>query len=211
MDFWNNILDENILKTNVNFAAMFVLNYECLKDFVVNQIRDFFADNIKFDRDRTIYEESHAYKDEVRSLDENIENASLKWFIQSDAITQSDYDTYQKIRKRRDDITHELLKNLNEGFKESDVKLFSDLLSIYSKLDKWWINEIEIPISGEDVPEDYDRESVCGGQAVELSIINSIILANKGNEYKDLLKTISEMNNPKLNEEGKCCEEGKSL
>ena len=94
---------------------------------------------------------------------------------------------------------------------ESDVKLFSDLLSIYSKLDKWWINEIEIPISGEDVPEDYDRESVCGGQAVELSIINSIILANKGNEYKDLLKTISEMNNPKLNEEGKCCEEGKSL
>ena len=33
----------------------------------------------------------------------------------------------------------------------------------------------------------------------------------KGNEYKDLLKTISEMNNPKLNEEGKCCEEGKSL
>lgn len=104
-----------------------------------------------------------------------------------------------------------IVKNLNEGFKESDVKLFSDLLSIYSKLDKWWINEIEIPISGEDVPEDYDRESVCGGQAVELSIINSIILANKGNEYKDLLKTISEMNNPKLNEEGKCCEEGKSL
>lgn len=144
-------------------------------------------------------------------LDENIENASLKWFIQSDAITQSDYDTYQEIRKRGDDITHELLKNLNEGFKESDVKLFSDLLSIYSKLDKWWINEIKIPISGEDVPEDYDRESVCGGQAVELSIINSIILANKGNEYKDLLKTVSEMNNPKLNEEGKCCEEGKSL
>lgn len=104
-----------------------------------------------------------------------------------------------------------MLKNLNEGFKESDVKLFSDLLSIYSKLDKWWINEIKIPISGEDVPEDYDRESVCGGQAVELSIINSIILANKGNEYKDLLKTVSEMNNPKLNEEGKCCEEGKSL
>lgn len=50
-------------------------------------------------------------------LDENIENASLKWFIQSDAITQSDYDTYQKIRKRRDDITHELLKNLNEGLR----------------------------------------------------------------------------------------------
>ena len=197
MDFWNNILDENILKTNVNFAAMFVLNYECLKDYVINQIREFYSEHIKFEGDRPIYEESKAYKDEVRSLDNNIENASLKWFIQSDAITQSDYDTYQKIRERRNDITHELLKNLNEGFTEADAILFSDLLSIYSKLDKWWINEIEIPISGEDVPDDYDREGVCGGQAMVLSIINSIILAGKGDEYKGLLKIRSEMNNSK--------------
>lgn len=28
MDNWKNILDENILKFNVNFAAIFVLNYE---------------------------------------------------------------------------------------------------------------------------------------------------------------------------------------
>lgn len=197
MDFWNNILDENILKTNVDFAAMFVLNYECLKDYVINQIREFYSDYIKFEGDRPIYKESKAYKDEVRSLDKNIENASLKWFIQSKAITQSDYDTYQIIRERRNDITHELLKNLNEGFTEADAMLFSDLLLIYSKLDKWWINEIEIPISGEDVPDDYDREGVCGGQAMVLSIINSIILAGKGDEYKDLLKAISEMNNSK--------------
>ena len=38
MDNWKNILDENILKFNVNFAAIFVLNYECLKDYVINQI-----------------------------------------------------------------------------------------------------------------------------------------------------------------------------
>ena len=29
MDKWKNILDENILKYNVSFAAIFVLNYEC--------------------------------------------------------------------------------------------------------------------------------------------------------------------------------------
>lgn len=33
MDCWNNILDEEILKFNVNFSAMFVLNYkEILKE-----------------------------------------------------------------------------------------------------------------------------------------------------------------------------------
>ena len=41
MDKWKNILDENILKYNVSFAAIFVLNYECLKDYIINQVRDF--------------------------------------------------------------------------------------------------------------------------------------------------------------------------
>lgn len=63
-----------------------------------------------------VYEESVAYKGKVRSLDKNIENASLKWFIDVGAIIQEDYDTYQNIRRRRNDITHELLKNLNIGF-----------------------------------------------------------------------------------------------
>lgn len=48
MDNWKNILDENILKFNVNFAAIFVLNYECLKDYVINQVRDFYSDNEKW-------------------------------------------------------------------------------------------------------------------------------------------------------------------
>lgn len=38
MDNWANILDENIIKTNVNFAALFVMNYECLKDYVISQV-----------------------------------------------------------------------------------------------------------------------------------------------------------------------------
>lgn len=67
-----------------------------------------------------ICEESGAYKENVRALDKNLENASLKWFIDSGAITQEDYDTYQKIRRRRNDITHELLKNLNVGFGEEE-------------------------------------------------------------------------------------------
>lgn len=196
IESWNNILDEDTLKANVNFAAMFVLNYECLKESVISQIREFYSAHISFE-DKIVYEESQAYKDEVRSLDENIENASLKWLIQLDVITEADYDVYQKIRKRRNDITHELLKNLSEGFVEEDAKLFSEMLSMYSKLDKWWINEIEIPVSGENIPDDYDKNGVCSGQAIMLSLINSIILEGKGNHYKNLLKDVLRMNTSK--------------
>lgn len=190
MDNWKNILDENILKFNVNFAAIFVLNYECLKDYVINQIRDFYSDE-KWDGDNYIFEETVEYKKEVRALDKNIEDSSLKWFIQSEAITADVFEKYQIIRKRRNDITHELLKNLNDGFTEKDAKLFADMLEIYNKIDKWWINEVEIPIAGDEIPDDYDRNSVCGGQAMILSIINSIVLGNQGAEYKDIFDKLN--------------------
>lgn len=57
-------------------------------------------------------------------------------------------------------------------------------------MDRWWINEIEIPTSAEKIPNDYDRDDVYGGEQLILSIINSVILENKGDEYKKILKKI---------------------
>ena len=98
------------------------MNYECLKEFVIEQIRGFYSENIYMRGDMIVYEESEDYKEKVRALDkDNLENASLKWFIDVGAITQEDYDTYHKIRKRRNDITHKLLNNLSAGFSEEDA------------------------------------------------------------------------------------------
>lgn len=192
MDNWKNILDENILKSNINFAALFVLNYECLKDYIVTQPKTLYSDvQIK---DGELYcEETEEYKKEVRSLEENIENASLRWFINADAITQDDYDLYQELRRRRNDVIHELLKNLYNGFNETDVNLYVKLLKLYQKIDKWWINEIEIPISGEVLPNEYDPEQVYGGQAMILSIINDIVFDNNKERYKRLLDELKKM------------------
>ncbi|MBQ1172986.1 MAG: hypothetical protein IIX48_10365 [Lachnospiraceae bacterium] len=196
MDNWKNVLDENILKTNINFGAVFVMNYECLKEFAIEQVRSFYSEHFYMDGDRIVCEESDTYKKKVRNLDKNLENASLKWFMDAEALTQEDYDIYQKIRKRRNDITHELLKNLNIGFGEEDAQLFSDMLRIYNKLDKWWINEIEIPTSADDIPEDYDRDGVCGGQALMLSINNEIVFGNEGDKYKELLNKLMKSDMP---------------
>lgn len=190
MDNLANILDKNIVKTNVNFAALFVMNYECLKDYVISQVKGFYCDDLYFENDEAIYIESEAYKQEVRTLDKQLENASLKWFMESEAVTQEDFDNYQKIRKRRNEITHELLKNLNIGFTEDDIKLFVTLTNLYEKIDRWWINEIEIPTSADEIPEDYDRDGVCGGQAIVLSIINDIVLGNGGEKYKNILNEL---------------------
>ncbi len=192
MNNWNNILNEDILKSNINFAALFVLNFECLKDYIITQPRDFYSD-VAIKDGKLCCEETEEYKKEVRSLEKNIENASLRWFINADAITEEDYDLYQELRERRNDITHELLKNLNNGFYEVDAKLYVKLLELYQKIDKWWINEIEIPISGEVLPDEYDPEQVSSGQAMILSIINDIVFDNNKERYKDLLEELKKL------------------
>lgn len=200
MNEWINILDEDILKTNVNFAALFVLNFECLKEFVIEQVRGFYADSISMDDEKIVSEESDTYKRQVRKLESQIDNASLKWFLEAEAITQNDYATYQIIRKRRNDLTHKLLKNLSVGFNENDMQLFVEMTNMYRKIDKWWINEIEIPTSADEIPVDYEREKVCGGQAMCLEIINDIVLGNGGEKYKDVLEELMTLNNLRYGE-----------
>lgn len=192
LDNWNNILNEDVLKFNINFAALFVLNFECLKDYIITQPRTFYSDVLIKDGELCC-EETEEYKKEVRSLEKNIENASLRWFMNTDAITEEDYNLYQELRERRNDITHELLKNLNNGFNETDAKLYVKLLELYQKIDKWWINEIEIPISGEVLPDEYDSEQVLGGQAMILSIIDDIIFDNNKERYKNLLDELKKL------------------
>ena len=186
MDKWKNILDEDILKRNVLFAALFVMNFECLKDYVITQVRGFF-EALFIEDGELEYKILEKYKVEVLGLDKNIENASLKWFINSGAISEEDYKLYQKIRNRRNEITHKLLLNLSNGFSNSDITLFSNLITLYQKIDKWWINEIEIPITYNDLPENYDSKAVLGGQALVISIINDIVLGEGGNKYKEFM------------------------
>lgn len=188
MECWENILDQDELKLSLEFSALFVMYYECLKDYVVNQIKDFYCDELELEDGVLIQKETEKYKREVRSLSKNIDNASLKWFLQFQAISQEDYDNYQIIRKRRNELTHELFKNVCIGFTEKDVELFVSLITLFNKIDKWWINEIEIPICGDEVPDDYDRNGVCGSHALILSIMNDIILCDGGERYKTILE-----------------------
>ena len=62
MDELQNLFDEHILKRNIEFAALFVLNYESIKEYVVDQVRGFYAESIVFNGDEPKYKESDEYK-----------------------------------------------------------------------------------------------------------------------------------------------------
>lgn len=191
MENWGkNILDETNLKFNIQFSALFILHFETLKDFIVDKARDFYCDP-SIENGEMVQLETKKYKNEVRKLDKYIDNASLKWFQKMEAVTNEDYNIYQKLRTKRNEITHEYLRVLTDGFLIKDLELLNSMLSLYKKLDKWWIINYEIPIAGDYAPEDYDESSVCSGQALILDIINDIVLHDSGEKYKDILEELS--------------------
>ena len=186
-----NILDESILQDNIKFASLFILNYECLRDYLVSQMKGFLSDEFREIDGRWQSVESQKYKDEVKRLDSRNNKlfAALAWFRELEAINQNDIELFLKARDRRNSITHEFASELMRGFSEEDAIMFCSLLDLYRKVDKWWINEIEISIAGDISPNGYDYDAVIGGQAIILSLINEVALG-KAEAYSELLHII---------------------
>ncbi|MDU6546462.1 hypothetical protein [Anaerococcus vaginalis] len=180
-----NVLDEKRLKPNIHFASLYVLYYECLKDSLIELPKSFFCNDTEIKDGNIIVHESEEYKENVRKLDDHIENASFKWFIMVGAVSDEDYLSFNKLRKFRNKIVHELMLCLSEGFSDYEVKYLVELIGIYRKIEKWWINEVEIPTSG-DIHGPYDSENVIGGQGLILEIIQDILI-NNGQDSKALL------------------------
>lgn len=173
------------LKFNIHFASLYILYYECLKDSLIELPKSFFCNHTEFKDGNIIVHESEEYKENVRNLDYHIENASFKWFIIVGAVSEADYFSFEKLRKFRNKIVHELLFCLSKGFNKYEVKYLVELIEIYRKIEKWWINEVEIPTSG-DIHGPYDSENVISGQGLILEIIQDILI-NDGKDSEALL------------------------
>ena len=75
-----------------------------------------------------------------------------------------------------------------DGLPEQDAKGLLDLLDLYIKLDKQWINEIEIPVSGEFEPGSYDEDSVESLALITFKIMISTLFGGKSDEYLEMIQ-----------------------
>lgn len=190
-----NITDEDELKSSLSFAAFFIALYENFVDLTIDRVKSYYCNGFDTDENgRTEYTYSPEYKKVI--IDRTEENgkksgelkATLLWLIEKGAIDQNDFDCFYKIRDQRNKIVHELMDCVLNGFNEDEGKNFLDLLNIYKKIDRWWINEIEIPTSADDIPQDYDPNSVGSVISGMFDIMVDVIFRGKSEEHKELLR-----------------------
>lgn len=113
--------------------------------------------------------------------------ASIEWLSQFYVFSEADIEDILRIRKRRNEVVHELFGVLYAGLSETDGEMIGNLLNYNRRINKWHIGEFEIPIAGSDFPEGVTADDVYGIDDVTLNSIIRILFCNEGKQFKDAI------------------------
>lgn len=186
---WKNILDTEVLRGNISLIAMYIMVYELLEDTIISRPKDFYS-VLNFDEEArkkydncvlSLYNKKAFPK--INSRNKEL-IASLIWFKNSGAIDDNDIDIFSDSRTLRNEITHEMLTTITVGAAKL-VDQFCMMYGLFSKIEKWWILEIEVPIAGNYKPEEVNQEDVMSGNIILLDIIIDILVNNSNIDFKD--------------------------
>jgi len=73
---------------------------------------------------------------------------------------------------------------------EKLVDQFCMMYGLFSKIEKWWILEIEVPIAGVYKPEEIDQDGVTSGNMILLNIISDILVNNSNVNFKEVCEKL---------------------
>lgn len=157
--------------------ALYIALYENFSATFMDNVKGFLCRECIEDGKLQCIETSQ-YKEKIKNriVDQKGNKDALKatmlWLQDKGAMSEEDYSDFLKIKSIRNTYAHEMPRLIIEGVPLEDIQWFLKLLDLYGKLDKWWINEIELPICGEFLPGTYDDTGV---QNVVFAAFKSII------------------------------------
>lgn len=169
---WERALHPETLKTNIITASIFSMAFEMLKSSITEKIKGFFTDG--FDENGMTI--SPEYKEKVLSLSRSPLYASLKWLENMEVIDDKDLKTFEKIKKCRNTLTHEMLEFASSGVDFDVTEVFDDMVSLLRKIEIWWFENLEMAIDPEAYPEDLDLEEVIPGPVWSLRMLIDVAL-----------------------------------
>lgn len=194
---FQNICDKDTLQENLTFMALFIGIYENFADTVEKHVESLLCNEAFLDiNGKFRYKPSGQYIEEIkkRSVDDKGNHNTLKstmlWFVENGALTQEDYNLFLELKQLRNSFAHEMTKYLWEGLYEQHARALVNLLSLYHKITKWWIVEIEIPIACDDVPDGYDADSVTSGVLVTFDMMINTLYNGKSEDYLQIIRDL---------------------
>ena len=135
-DQWERMLDPDVVRASLFLATMFITAFEILKDSILDDVRGFYTNG--FDENGPTV--GHEYQSEVLAKNRSLLYASLQWLRENDAISDEDLITFEKLKITRNQLAHKLFAVVIGQAESAHEAQFADLITLLSKIGKWWGN-----------------------------------------------------------------------
>jgi hypothetical protein len=165
-------------------AGLLLTIFERFKQYVVNQVDGFFANQFDLRDGKLHYVRGEKFKQMIKEKGPHQPGqhanrelrAALHWFLELNAITQAEFDDVERLYARRNEIGHELLEILADHRKEPlqlvDILM---LFAVYVKIVRWWIKEVEASTDPDMTQEQYDSTNWDEADSFDTMFLRQII------------------------------------
>jgi hypothetical protein len=176
---WLRFLNPESLKQNLIRASIYITCWELLKESVIGRPKDFFTHKWSASGEG---KPSPAYKTNVLSLHRDPLIASALWFRNRQAVSDGDIELLKSLKKHRNEIAHELPKFLGQADCEVRLDFLSGAFLLVEKIDKWWIQNVEIPTNPDFAARVFTDEELNNVTSARMICMNLIISVANGDE-----------------------------
>ncbi len=193
-DSWEKFLNPQTLQGNLIAASIFITSYEILKSSIIEQIRSFYTHG--FDENGPFV--SKSYETKVLALDSkrNAFRASVAWLKANNVINAADGQSILDLTEHRNQLAHQLPKFLSESGKDVELARLETLIALVTKIDRWWITNVELAIRDDIDPDHVQPEGIISGNMIFLHLLmttaagaNSTALYNEWLKQREARKT----------------------
>lgn len=164
MDKFNQKLEiffnPDILKQNLIIASLFIAVFDNFKANIIDKVKYFYFSGIK-DGVEQFKDYEQDVLNKVKSKNNKQIKATLLWLKENEFITEAEEILFAEFTNTRNKLAHEMNRMLIDGFSEEIYKLYAEMINLFSKIERKWIIDIEIPINPPDIPyEDINWDGI---------------------------------------------------
>jgi hypothetical protein len=173
---WAAFLNPDVVRAKLLSAGLFLVGFEMLLDSIKGRPRSFFADRWTVDGPVPGPE----YEREVLSLDPKGKNDALRgstaWLRAMGVIDDSDELRIREVTDARNNIAHEMTKLVANSEIPDFTLHYPKLIGLLSKIENWWILNLEIPTNPDWDGQDVTEADIVSGPAWTMSIMAKVAL-----------------------------------
>ncbi|CAB3913655.1 hypothetical protein [Achromobacter deleyi] len=171
---WERFLDPDVLRPSLLSATMFITTFEILKDSIVNDLRSFYSHGFN-ENGPTIDPE---YQSKVLSKNKSPLYASLQWLRENDAINDEDLANFERLKKTRNLIAHQLFAVVTGQIESAHETQFDALVALLRKIGVWWVVNVEIPTNPDFDGQEINEEEIVPGASLTLEMLIQVASGN---------------------------------